>query len=254
MPQSQVIPPRLTIDRGNSTLDVMLHAAAGEGFRRRFDPADHAGLEACVAGLPADVVGAAVSVVPGGLDWVRTHFRSRGLRLAVAGVDLPCPLRLDYETTETLGADRWVGAWAAYRLVGACVVVDCGTATTVQMVAADGVFQGGAIAPGLPAMVAGMRAVTPGLPAAEPAQGDALPARSSRQSVHSGVLWSFWGAVDRLVKEALAGSERDRVVVVTGGNAPLYVAHAARSLRHEPDLVHTGLSLLLDAAGAGWEG
>jgi pantothenate kinase type III len=66
--------------------------------------------------------------------------------LLQAGIDLPCPLPLAYETPHTLGADRWVTALAAHRRHGRAVVVDCGSATTVNLVEADGTFHGGAIA------------------------------------------------------------------------------------------------------------
>src|SRR5262249_54410359 len=126
---------------------------------------------------------AAASVVPGGLDAAARELGRLGVALAIAGRELPCPLRLAYATPQTLGADRWLGALAAHRSVGRAVTVDCGSAVTVNLVEDDGTFRGGAIAPGLRALVQGMAAVTPHLPAAEPGHAVAVPPRSSADAV-----------------------------------------------------------------------
>src|SRR5688572_8635072 len=125
----------LTVDCGNSTIDCLRH---GDGARLRLATAapDLAALGGLLGGgvLQRCV---AVSVVPRALDAVASTLTAAGIAVRRAGADLPCPLPLAYDTPATLGADRWVGAFAAHRRHGRSIVVDCGSATTVNLVDAD---------------------------------------------------------------------------------------------------------------------
>lgn len=231
----------LTLDRGNSTLDAMLHGPSGR--RQRLDPADPTALAAFLAGeAPAAAVG--VSVVPDGLAQAATELAARGIQLRLVGRDLQCPLPLDYQTPATLGADRWLGALAAHRAFGAAITVDCGSATTVNLITQDGVFRGGAIAPGLRAMQAGMAARTPHLPPVDAAMAGEVPARSSQAAVSHGVLVGWCGAIERLVADLFAVVDPPCTVVLTGGDAQSYQAHGRLACEWVPDLVHRGLALL----------
>lgn len=234
----------LTVDRGNSTLDCLVH---GAGRRERFPVGgDLRGplLDYLAAVRPSRCV--AATVVPGGLDVLGELLHSRGIGLRIAGRDLPCPLPLDYTTPATLGVDRWLGALAAHRRFGRAVVVDCGSATTVNLVEADGTFRGGPIAPGLRAFAAGLAAVTPALPAPRLDAAVVMPPRSSQDAVDAGVLVGYGGLVERLVAELLRGARGPAQVVVTGGHA----GHLLRNVRlravHLDDLVHQGLRLLAE--------
>jgi type III pantothenate kinase len=231
----------LTADCGNSTIDCVRHA---DGARVRVEPGEAA------APLAAFVRGAAVSrcvavsVAPRALASLRAVLAEIGVPVELAGEQLRCPLPLDYDTPHTLGADRWVGALAAWRLHGRAIVVDCGSATTVNLVDADGTFRGGAIAPGLRALAAGMAAMTPALP---PPALDAvvtMPPRSTQSAVDTGVVLGWCGLVERLVAAALAASRGPATVVVTGGNAERLARHTRLRARLVPDLVHQGLRLL----------
>ncbi len=237
----------VTVDCGNSTIDCLAH---GSGARRRIQRG---------AGVPAELRDflrraapsrlLVASVVPASLEQVREVAAGIGVAIAVAGVDLPCPLRLDYETPATLGVDRWLGCVAAHRLFGAAVVVDCGTATTVNAVDADATFRGGPIGPGLPAIVAGMAQTTPALPAPRLDVGavDSAP-RSTQAAVDAGVLLGYCGLVERLVAGVLAAMPAATQVVLTGGNAERVARHAALRAERVPDLVHRGLARLAELA------
>lgn len=240
-----VAPVLLTLDRGNTTLDAMLH---GPTPRRQRLLDTHGLIAFLAADRPSAVVG--VTVVPGALEEPLARMRAMGVPIAVVGSDLKCPLPLDYETPQTLGADRWLSALAAHRRFGRSVVIDCGSATTVNLVEADGTFRGGAIAPGLRALVEGMSAVTPRLPRAEPELADAFPARSSAACVNVGALAMFCGGIERLVSEALASARGPCVVTITGGHAEDYLSRGRLRPRWEPTLVHEGLRFL--ASESGW--
>lgn len=237
----------LTVDCGHSTVDCLRH---GDGARQRFDVggADPVALRAFAQATVRRC--AVVAVAPPALAVLRAALAPLPIALQVAGEELRCPLPIDYDPPTALGADRWVGALAAHREYGAAVVVDCGSATTVNVVAADGRFCGGAIAPGLRAMVLGMASATPRLPAADLDAIPAWPPRSTQAAVDTGVVQGWCGMVERLVAAAVAASRTAPTIVVTGGHAGRLLAHGRLRARHVPDLVHRGLSLL--AATARW--
>lgn len=230
----------LTVDRGNTTLDCMLHGPSPR--RQRLAPADGALAAWLGDERPRAAVG--LTVVAGGLDAARRELAALGVTLRIAGADVPCPLALDYETPHTLGTDRWVGALAAFHEHGAAIVVDCGTATTVNGIDASGTFRGGPIAPSVPSMVAGMAQLTPVLPHANRDAVPQVPPRSSAAAVDAGVLLGWCGAVERLVHDMQRALGGDPAVVVTGGNADLLLRWGRLQCRHAPDLVHRGLALL----------
>lgn len=230
----------VTIDGGNTTLDCLRH---DDGVRLVLDAAspDPAALAAFLAPIDAAY---ACAVTAQGLDMVTAQLARVAVPLRLAGRDVPCPLRLDYTTPATLGADRWVGALAAHERHGRAIVVDCGSATTVNLVEADGTFRGGAIAPGLRAFVAGMAAVTPALPPPDLDAEPVLPPRSSQNAVDTGVVLGWCGLVERLVAGMLAAAAGPARVVATGGNAARLLRHARLRAEHVPDLVHRGLAAL----------
>ena len=232
----------LTIDRGNSTLDCLLHGG-DEPWRHRFSPAEAHRLAQLWPGPPDHAVGC--SVVAGGLDVAGEVLADHGLELAVAGRDLACPLQLDYAQPECLGVDRWVAALAAQREYGDAIVVDCGTAVTVDAVSAAGVFLGGAIAPGAAAMAVGLAACAPGLPAPELAEVVGGVPVTTPDAVRAGLVLGFCGAVDRLIDEIRqrAGMPCPQLLL-TGGEAELYRSGGRCEALHEPDLVHRGLRWL----------
>jgi type III pantothenate kinase len=241
----------LTLDCGNSTIDCLDHRS---GRRQRiehgwcgFSAADPTAMRGALgawlsATRPMRCV--LVAVVPQVRAACIELLQQHGVAWRVAGEELPCPLPLDYATPATLGADRWVGALAAHAEFGRAVVVDCGSATTVNLVEADGVFRGGPIAPGVAALLAGMAVVTPRLPVPDLAAGLRWPPDSSQAAVDSGVKAGYCGMVQRLVADMLRIARGPSQVVLTGGRADLLAADGRLRAHWRPQLIHDGLRLL----------
>jgi type III pantothenate kinase len=152
-----------------------------------------------------------------------------------------CGVTSAYTDPAQLGVDRLLGMAAGWnRVKGACLVVDCGTAVTLDMVDQDGQHLGGQLIPGLRLMVdslvAGTRlAVTPTLP--EQVWGDDTAA-----CVSSGVFRSIAALIDRMAEEC-PGAERGAArVLMTGGDAPAVASLLRAPLRICPDLVLEGLA------------
>jgi type III pantothenate kinase len=168
----------------------------------------------------------------------------RGIPLLRAGVELPCPLRILYAEPSELGADRWVGALAAHRRHGAALVIDCGTALTLNLVSAEGEFLGGAIASGFSTMVRGLSVAAPRLATSAERPPGAIPALSTEDSLRLGHRVGWCGLVDRLVDEVLERVGSRPAQLITGGEAEVYLEAGRRRPLHVPDLVHQGLRIL----------
>lgn len=158
------------------------------------------------------------------------------------------PIEVGVAEPHRVGIDRVAGCAAAAVLARpgrAAIVVDCGTATTVDMVGQDGRFLGGAILPG-PALLA--RALAEGtsrLPEVAALDHDlppAMPGRSTQQAIAAGIGWGMRGAVARLVAEAQAASGGDAELFLTGGSRGV-VRDALPGAVEIADLVLAGIGL-----------
>ncbi|PTX91768.1 type III pantothenate kinase [Opitutus sp. ER46] len=134
-------------------------------------------------------------------------------------------LRVRYRNPLEVGADRIAGAIAAAqrRPGGNLIVVDCGTATTFDVVTSSGDYLGGAILPGIGISVETLAGRTAKLPSVEIARPAAALGRSTVESIQAGVYHAHVGAIRHLVaelsREAFDGNRP--FIVATGGFARL---------------------------------
>jgi len=163
------------------------------------------------------------------------------------------PLRLAIEHPETAGLDRLVAAVAANRLREPnrpAVVIDAGTAITVDALAPDGTFLGGAILPGVSTSAAALNARTSQLPAvgfgAEMGQEEIPPAIGSatNAAIRSGVYWGAVGAVGQLVRQMTAELSGDPHVFLTGGEATLLACSLPQTIQPLPQMVLSGIAIV----------
>ena len=153
-----------------------------------------------------------------------------------------------YAQPETLGADRWAALIAVRGLTKANVcIVDCGTAVTVDALAANGEFRGGAIFPGLQLLRASLLRGTGGIHAAE-GESDSAFGCSTPDAVAAGTLQGLIGAVTRLLEEQMRVLGAGTQVFVTGGDAPLLLPHLKVPAKEVPDLVLRGLARIAEVA------
>lgn len=244
-----------TLDLGNSALKVVdWSAPEPRASRLAWEDAWEAGLSR-LAGAPPGV--ALVSSVVDGprREAVLDQLASLGVE---AHVNPEAPLSVACRCPETVGRDRLHAAAGAWRLGGeAALVVDAGTAVTVDALAAPAgvpTFLGGAIAPGAQLLVGALRAGGAQLAAFEVLPRGDAPAlgRDSREALEAGVVVGLHGAVRELVRRVAAEAGLGHAPVwLTGGAAALLPdgLFEGRALRREPLLVHHGLLAAAEAAG-----
>jgi type III pantothenate kinase len=163
------------------------------------------------------------------------------------------PVRHGLERPETAGTDRAlaVAASLAGRTEGGPgLVVLCGTALTVERVAADGTWQGGAIAAGLALTARALHAMTAQLPLVAPREAPPAWGNATTPALEAGVFWGVVGAVRELLTRQAEGFESPPWVVWTGGDAPALAKAVGRpGDRVVPDLILRGLAAVAFGAG-----
>ena len=178
------------------------------------------------------------------IDWLRGARPQDRITLLAAG-DLPLVVKLP--RPDMVGVDRLLDALAANHLRPAgrpAIVVDVGTAITVDMVSAEGFFMGGAILPGIAMCARALHEFTDLLPqldlsdlaVAPPVLGDC-----TESAMRSGLFWGAVGAVRQLVEQLANGDTVD--VFLTGGAGPVVAELLGNSARHVPNLTLAGIAL-----------
>jgi type III pantothenate kinase len=197
-------------------------------------------------GLDRRAVDAAIiaSVVPG----VTANLRRLCARYVVAdpmvagegGIGYDIPVRLDHP--EEIGADRLVNAVAAHETYGGpCIVVDFGTATTFDIVAADGGYEGGVIAPGIHASMDALYASAAKLPGVAIKRPARVIGTSTVPAIQSGVFWGYIGLIEGLIRRITAEHGGRPTVIATGGLAAMFDAETDAIDHVDDDLTLRGL-------------
>ncbi len=195
---------------------------------------------------------ALASVVPAQTAMMESVTGRRGLPILVATAGtVPIAIRVD--RPGEVGPDRIVNALAAQRLYGVpAIVVDFGTATTLDCIGPDGAYVGGAIAPGLELGLDALAARTAKLPRIELRSPDRAIGRDTVSAMQSGTVFGYQalasGLLARLrreLAEQTGGSPDDVTGILTGG---LSAAPWARDVDGvdviDPDLTLKGLAIL----------
>ena len=194
-----------------------------------------------------DVGGVAVSSVVPPLTPQTQLLSTRyfGCEAVVVGPHTDCGLVNDYQPPEAVGADRLVNGLAAWKKFGtACVIVDFGTATTVDAVSQDGHYLGGAIAPGLGISTDALFRAAARLPRVELKAPDRALATHTSASMQSGLVFGYAGLVKELVTRCCAEMPQTPTVLATGGLAELIAPHVPQIQHIEPHLTLEGLRLI----------
>ncbi len=169
------------------------------------------------------------------------------------GVDIPVPIGTQLDPETITGVDRLLNAAAAYdRIRQACIVIDAGTALTVDFVDGEGTFHGGAIAPGATMQLRALHEGTASLPDLElEAPDDETFGRSTTQAMLNGVYHGIRGAVQRLVERYAERYGAYPQIIATGGDAEVLFKGESLIDNVVPDLTLLGICTAARYALAG---
>jgi type III pantothenate kinase len=158
---------------------------------------------------------------------------------------LPVAPRVDLGTT--VGPDRLVNTVAGFdRHGGDIIVVDFGTATTFDVVARDGAYIGGVIAPGVNLSLEALHMAAAALPHVDVTHPGQVIGTNTVACIQSGVYWGYIGLVEGIVRQIRAERDRPMKVIATGGLAALFDQGFDLFDAVEDDLTIHGLRLISD--------
>jgi type III pantothenate kinase len=178
------------------------------------------------------------------VDWLRECRPSDPITL-LAFFDLPLVVRLPHP--DMVGVDRLLDAVAANRLRAPgrpAIVVDVGTAITVDMVSAEGEFLGGAILPGIAMSARALHEFTDLLPQIDMSELAGPPPAlgvSTVEAMQSGLFWGAVGAVRELTEQLARGAEPH--IFLTGGAGVAVADLLGRSACYVPHLTLAGIAI-----------
>ena len=240
----------LVIDIGNTCIDIGLLTGDTAVFHHKYPtapPAD-AALQRLLAPLAAPPVGAVIGSVVAelGTAYVAACRACSSGPVLQATSTWDWGLHIDYDDPASLGVDRLAAAAAAHRATPdgrAAVVVDAGTALTVDAIDAEGTFCGGVIAPGLRLGLDALSAGTSFLPQIELAATTPLLGKNTADGLRAGALHGSAALVEGLCARMASALDGPVALFLTGGDAPLLQPHLAAAHTCDPDLVLRGLAL-----------
>lgn len=139
------------------------------------------------------------------------------------GENIFCRMKNGYENPKEVGADRLVASYAAFRKYGGpLIIADFGTATTCDVVSAEGEYLGGIIYPGIKTSMDALYEKAAKLPKVEIVKTDLNFGRSTVESMQCGAYYGYLGAVERMLRNLQEVVGKNVKTVATGGFARLF--------------------------------
>jgi len=185
-----------------------------------------------LAGYSLDAIDDVIisSVVPEALFnlkfMAKRYFKKKPFVVGEPSVKLKMVLKID--KPETLGADRLVSAYGGYkRYGGPLIIIDFGTATTLEVVDEKGRYLGGAIAPGVKLSLKALYDAAAKLPPVTFARTDHVIGTRTGSAMQAGAYWGYVGMIEGLVKRTrqeyiTSHGSADIKIVTTGGLSSLF--------------------------------
>ena len=244
----------LAIEQGNTNTLFAVHD--GQAWIAQWRSATHSTRTAdeyavwlsqllAMAGLQFGVFDGCIisSVVPQSIFNLRNLSR-RYLKVEplVVGENVELGIDIRIDKPSEAGADRLVnaiGAHAAYP--GDLIVIDSGTATTFDIIAADGGFEGGVIAPGINLSVEALHQAAARLPRIAIQKPQRIVGKDTVVAMQSGIFWGYVGLIEGLVARIKGEWDRPMTVIGTGGVASLFQGVTTVIDTFDSDLTIRGL-------------
>ncbi len=170
--------------------------------------------------LPEAIDGGIISSVNPNLNYTFEHMLDYyfGIKPYIVGAGIKTGINVKYDNPKEVGADRIVGSVAAYNIYGGpCIVIDCGTATTFNVVSKGGEFLGGAIGVGLKSSADALYTGTAKLPKVELTVPKSVIGKNTITNMQSGLVYGYVSMVEGIVSRIKKEFGCDLKVIATGG-------------------------------------
>ena len=172
-------------------------------------------------------------------------YKMIGRRPMVVEADMDTGLEICLDVPSQVGADRIVVAVAALERYSApLILIDMGTATTMEVVAPGGRYMGGVIIPGLRVSLDALTSRTAQLPAISLGRPGKVVATNTSECMRSGILYGTACMLDGMIDRMGEELGHESTVVATGGLAPFVTPLCRHEITLEPELLLRGLNAL----------
>ncbi len=203
----------------------------------------HAGL--MMASIDAAIIASVVPKLTASLQEMIGKYTKAPVLVVGPGINLG--VEIGIENPKEVGADRVVNALAAHRIYGGpALIIDLGTATTFDAVSADGVYMGGAIAPGLITSVEALARSTARLPRVELVRPRRAMGTDTLSAMQSGIVFGHAAMVEGMARRLLAEMEGEPKVIATGGFCNVMAEEVPLIKIVDKNLTLKGLRLMYD--------
>jgi len=183
-------------------------------------------------------------ITPTMIKLLRDRFKVEAL---VVGPGLKSGIQLKVPEPQTVGADRIVNTVAAKNLFGSpALVIDFGTATTIDYLSASGCYEGGVIAPGPILALESLSSRTAKLPRVELAWPKSVVGNTTVSCMQSGAVIGYLCLVEGLITRIIKEVGPIDHIIATGGLGKLYSEHSSIIKHYDPQLTLKGLKILAD--------
>jgi len=189
------------------------------------------------------------SVVPG-LTPIFERMCSKyvGCDPLVVSSKVKLPIKLGYDDPREMGADRIADAVAAFvKFGGPVILVDYGTATTFNVVTAEGVYVGGVIAPGIKTAGAGLAEKAARLFEVRIEKPDRIIGKTTAESIKSGMFYGTIGQVDAILDLIMQEMGQKPKIIATGGLSSEFAPHSKYIEQVFPELTLEGLRIIANS-------
>lgn len=198
-----------------------------------------------LAGLKMDDISACIisTVVPQALFHLRNLSRRYfGAEPMVVGENTALGIDIRIDKPSEAGADRLVNAIGAFiDYGGPAVIIDSGTATTFDIIGADGAFEGGVISPGFNLSLQALHGAAARLPRVEIRDPGHVIGRDTVTAMQAGIFWGYVELIDGLVRRIHAEYGQPMRTIATGGVASLFEGASSTIEIFDQDLTSRGL-------------
>lgn len=173
-------------------------------------------------------------------NFARRYLDKEPLFIGEPDVNIGVPIRI--RRPEQVGADRLVNAVGAHsEHKGALIVVDSGTATTFDIVGADGGFEGGVISPGINLSMKALHDAAASLPRIAIQRPPNVIGQDTVSAMQSGIFLAYLDLIDGLIRRIKAEYAEPMTVIGTGGIASLFQGESQEIDIFDPDVTIRGL-------------
>jgi type III pantothenate kinase len=178
-------------------------------------------------------------------EWTAMAARYLGHEMHTVGPGTKTGMAIRYDNPREIGADRLVNAVALReRFGGPAVCVDFGTATTFDVLSADGDYLGGALMTGIEISLEALSERGARLPKVDLAPPRSVIGKNTIDAIRSGVVFGYAGAIDAILRRLYDELGQHASVIATGGLAQLVVPYTEELTEVDDFLTLTGLRLL----------